>query len=64
MGTGQISVRISDDLKKVIDEIQEENMLDDVSSTVRYLIRFYARYRAVPRDILEELYQTHKSLDR
>ncbi|MCE7735641.1 MAG: hypothetical protein GPJ54_12230 [Candidatus Heimdallarchaeota archaeon] len=64
MATGQISVRLNDEMKNLMDEIQEENLLDDTSSTVRYLIRFYAKFRNIPRDILEQLYETHKPFDR
>ena len=64
MATGQISVRLNDQLKEIIQQIMDDNLLDDTSSTVRYLIRFYARYRNIPRDILEQLYQTHVPMDR
>ena len=64
MATGQISVRLNDEMRKLMEEIQDENLLDDMSSTVRYLIRFYDRYRTIPREILDQLYQTHKPFDR
>ncbi len=64
MATGQISVRLNEKMQKMMDEIQEENLLDDTSSTVRYLIRFYAKFRTIPRDILEQLHETHKPFDR
>lgn len=64
MATGQISVRLNDEMKKIMDEIQKENLLDDTSSTIRYLIRFYSKYRVIPRDMLDELYKSHKPFDR
>lgn len=55
MAKTQMSIVMNENFKNLLNEIQEYEMLENASQTMRFLMRFYAKYHMIPRAEHDEL---------